>query len=147
MNTILKTDVGDDRRPQALRSTTTTNTRRGELSLCLDGLSDRDDGVTRPPPPPRQRVKPEAEEEIARRNAGTCAAAAMAGRLAGDRVCDVRASGAGRDNYEASTCGSVGALFSTYGQSADNRRPPSRQQGPGNAVSYTHLTLPTILRV
>ena len=128
MNAILKTDHG----PQTSESR--TSKKRSELSLCLDGISARDEsqGATRP----RQRVRPEAEE-FARKNAGTCAAA-IAGRLPGDAVCDVRASGAGRDNYEASRGNSVGTLFSTYGQqsaSEGGQLPQSRQQSHGSEIA------------
>jgi len=125
MSTIMKRDD----RPRTSESRPASG-KRTELSLCLDGMSPGDVDTPRP----RQRVRPEAEE-IARRNAGTCAAA-LAGRLAGDRACEVRASGDGRTNCEASRCGSVGTLFSTYGrQSGDQQRPDSRQQGPGSEIA------------
>jgi len=130
MNTVLKT-VDDQPRtsqPNAFRSKSNTS-----LSLCLDASSAR--GETNCTPRPRQRVKPEAQE-IAHRSSGKTCAAAIAGRLSGDAVCEVRASGAGRDNYEASTCGSMGALFSKYGQQpAANQLPERIPEGPGKDIA------------
>jgi len=109
--------------------------KKSELSLCLDGTSagGKDDDAPRP----RQRVKPEAEVN-AHNDTGTKCAAVIAGRLSGDPVCDVRAKGAGRDNYEASTCGSVGTLFSKYGQqsaSASSHVSENIPLGPGKEIA------------
>jgi len=105
------------------------------VSLCIDGISTgrKNDDTPRQ----RQRVKPEAEEN-ARKSAGMTCAAAVAGRLPGDAVLDVRVSGAGRDNYKASTCGSVGTLFSASGKqspSAGNRVPEDVPAGPSKEIA------------
>jgi len=132
MNAVLRT--ADDQpltSPlSALRAKSSTS-----LSLCLDdscaAARQTDDATSRP----RQRVKPEAQE-IARRSSGKTCAAAVAGRLSADATCDVRVRGAGRDNYEASTCGSVGGLLSTYGQQSANSQLPGRiPEGPGKEIA------------
>ena len=121
-------------RPKA--SETNASRSRSELSLCLEGLSARDGADAMPCP--RQRVKPEAED-IARKSGGKTCADVLAGRLPGDPVCDVRAKGIGRDNYEASKCGSVGTLFSTYGQqsasAAGSRVSENFREGPGTEIA------------
>jgi len=128
MNALLKT-VDEPRLSSDSKAASRTKT---ELSLCLDETST---GGT---PRPQQRVKPEAEE-IARKSSGKTCAAALAGRLAGDPVCVVRATGVGRDNCEASRSGSVGALFSTHCQqsaTAGARSPPdSFLDGPGKEIA------------
>jgi len=108
---------------------------KSELSLCLDGISARDSDTNNIPCP---RVKPEARDN-ALRDAGKTCAAAIVGQLSGDSVFDIRAKGAGRDNYEASRCGSVGTLLSKYGQqsaSTDNLRTTERnQEGAGKEIA------------
>ena len=130
MNTVLKTaDRPQSSQANALRS-------KSVMSLCLDTTSAAG-GENNNTPRPRQRVKPEAEE-IARKSTGNVCAAAIAGRLSGNPVCDVRASGAGRDNYEASRCGSVGGLFSTYDQQsacAVSQLPERVPEGPGKEIA------------
>ena len=117
-------------------SETNASRSKSDLSLCLEGLSAR--GGADAMPCPRQRVKPEAED-IARKSAGKTCADVIAGRLPGDPVCDVRAKGIGRDNYEASRCGSVGTLFSTYGQqsaaAAGSRASENIQEGPRQEIA------------
>jgi len=127
MNTVLKTvDQSGKSELNPLRS-------KSNLSLCLDGNSASVENNDTPRP--RQRVKPEAQE-IARKSAGNTCAAAIAGRLPGYPVCDVRASGAGRDNYEASRAGSVGSLFSTYGQQSASQLPAEKiPEGPGKEIA------------
>ena len=122
MNEVLRSAGG--RRTSQLK----TPSSNSGLSLRRDGTSAGADadGSTRPP---RPRVRPEAEE-IAHKGAGTCAAA-IAGRLPGDPVCDVRVAGPGRANYEASTCGSVGTLFSN----SQSTVPQSIPEGPKNEIA------------
>ena len=130
MSTILKTvDQPRTSEPNALRSKNNTS-----LSLCLDGTSDG--GENSDTPRPCQRVKPEAQD-IARKSTGNTCAAAIAGRLPGDPVCDVRASGAGRDNYEASRGGSLGGLFNGQQSAsyAGSQIPERIPEGPGKEIA------------